>query len=125
MFRYMSLMKIRTNILRNSTAMMLLGGILLIGTGNSQQRSALHQWGGPRSTSEPAESSSNDQTFQIDREYEERQFVHRIDNLMTALASFSSSYKTGHVIDVKKVKEVRKALREIEKSEWFKFQKTE
>jgi len=81
--------------------------------------------GGPRSTSEPAESSSNDQTFQIDREYEEWQFVHRIDNLMTALANFSSSYKTGHVIDVKKVKQVRKALHEIEKSEWFKLEKTE
>jgi len=67
--------------------------------------------------------SSNDETFQNDLEYEERQFVQRIDNLIAALANFSSSYKTRHVIDVKKVRAVRKALREINKSEWFKLEK--
>ena len=116
-------MQIRTDILRNLTATMLLAGIFLIGTGKSQQRSVLHEWRASRSPSEPTQLSSNDETFQNDLEYEERQFVQRIDNLIAALANFSSSYKTRHVIDVKKVRAVRKALREINKSEWFKLEK--
>ena len=119
------MMKIHTNRLRNLTAMMILAGIVLIRIGNSQQRSVAHQWRPPRSASEAAQLSSNDQTFQYDREYEEQQFVHRIDNLMAALATLSSSYKTGHVIDVKKIQAVRKALHDIEKTEWFKIKKTE
>ena len=71
------------------------------------------------------EHSSNDPTFQDNREYEERQFAQRVDSLLAALTNFSSSYKTGHVIDVKKVNAVRKALRELEKSEWFRLGKTE
>jgi hypothetical protein len=35
---------------------------------------------------------------------------------MNALVSFSSTYETVHVVDIKKVNAVRKALREMEKS---------
>jgi hypothetical protein len=44
---------------------------------------------------------------------------------MAALVNFSSTYKTGQVIDIKKVNAVRKALREMEKSEWFKLGKAD
>src|SRR5713226_2859134 len=52
--------------------------------------------------------------------YEEEEFVKRLNNLLSALSDFSSSYNGGHVINFKKVKEVRKALHELQKSAWFK-----
>ena len=103
----------------------ILAGALLMSTGNSQDRSVLHQWRASRSAGETVEYSSNNQTFQDNREYEERQFAQRVDSLLVALTNFSLSYKTGHVIDVKKVNAVRKALRELEKSEWFILKKNE
>lgn len=54
---------------------------------------------------------------------EEREFIHRITGLSRALNDFAAAYRTGQ-IDVKKVKALRKALQELEKSEWFKPQKT-
>ena len=51
--------------------------------------------------------------------YEEREFARRFNGLMNALADFASSYNAGHVINAKKAKAVRKALRELEKSDWF------
>ena len=51
--------------------------------------------------------------------YEEREFVRRVDGLLRALGDFAASYRTG-VVDLKKAKAVRKALHELEKSEWFK-----
>jgi hypothetical protein len=35
------------------------------------------------------------------------------------LFDFASGYNAGHVIGAKKAKAVRKALRELEKSDWF------
>ena len=55
--------------------------------------------------------------------YEEEEFVKRLNNLLSALRDFSSSYNGGHVINFKKVKEVRKALHELQKSAWFKSYK--
>jgi len=55
--------------------------------------------------------------------YEEAEFVKRLNNLLSVLRDFSSSYNGGHVIDVKKVKEVRKALHELQRSAWFKSSK--
>ena len=57
--------------------------------------------------------------------YEENEFVKRLNNLLSALRDFSSNYNSAHVINVKKVKEVRKALHELEKSAWFKSYKAD
>jgi hypothetical protein len=50
---------------------------------------------------------------------EEQQFVRRLNGLAAALTDFSHSYNSQGLIDVKKVKAIRKALRELEKSDWF------
>ena len=57
--------------------------------------------------------------------YEEDEFVKRLNNLLSALRDFSSNYNSAHVINVKKVKDVRKALHELEKSAWFKSYKAD
>jgi hypothetical protein len=54
---------------------------------------------------------------------EEREFIQRLNGVSRALSDFAAAYKGGQ-IDVKKVKALRKALQELEKSEWFKPQKT-
>ena len=56
---------------------------------------------------------------------EEHEFVRRFNNLFSALLNFASNYNTGHVIDAKRAKAVRKALRDLEKSEWFNPRKAE
>jgi len=55
--------------------------------------------------------------------YEEREFIQRLNGLARALNDFIAAYKSGGV-DFKKVNALRKALQELEKSEWFKPQKT-
>jgi Skp family chaperone for outer membrane proteins len=50
---------------------------------------------------------------------EEQELAQRFNRLLRALTDFSHSYNLEGVIDVKKVKAVRKALRELEKTEWF------
>ena len=54
----------------------------------------------------------------------EHDFVRRFNNLFSALLDFASNYN-GHVIDAKRAKAVRKALRDLEKSEWFNPRKAE
>ena len=56
---------------------------------------------------------------------EEHEFVRRFNNRFSALLNFASNYNTGHVIDAKRAKAVRKALRDLEKSEWFNPRKAE
>ena len=53
---------------------------------------------------------------------EEREFIRRLNQLSTALGAFTETYKGGE-IDLKKVKALRKAMHELEKSQWFKPQK--
>jgi hypothetical protein len=50
---------------------------------------------------------------------QEQEFARQFNSLMVALREFSATYNSGHVIDVKKVKAVRKAWVELEKSGWF------
>jgi hypothetical protein len=50
---------------------------------------------------------------------QEQDFARQFNGLMVALREFSATYNSGHVIDVKKVKAVRKAWVELEKSGWF------
>ena len=54
---------------------------------------------------------------------EEKDFTRRLNSLVSALRDFSTTYNAGHVIDVKKVKAVRKAWVELEKSGWFRAEK--
>ena len=49
---------------------------------------------------------------------EERDFILRLNGLSKALTDFVESYKGGRV-DVKEVKALQKAMRDLEKSEWF------
>src|SRR5580658_5623025 len=52
-------------------------------------------------------------------QYEEQELLRRVNGLATALTDFSSTYSSRHVIDVKQIKAIRKALRELEKSDWL------
>jgi hypothetical protein len=49
---------------------------------------------------------------------EEFEFIQRLNGLSSALHDFAETYKGGQV-DLKKVKALRKALNEFEKSKWF------
>jgi hypothetical protein len=50
---------------------------------------------------------------------QEQDFARQFNGLIVALRDFSATYNSGHVVDVKKVKAVRKAWVELEKSGWF------
>jgi hypothetical protein len=58
---------------------------------------------------------------------EDHEFIQRLNTLSKALLEFAAAYKSGR-IDLKEVKALRKALRkalhELEKSEWFRPEKT-
>jgi len=61
---------------------------------------------------EPAARESN---------YEEQQFVSKFNNLMATLSEFAVQYNR-HVIDLKKVKALKKAWRDLEKTDaWFRL----
>jgi hypothetical protein len=53
-------------------------------------------------------------------DYEQQDFMRRFNGLAVALSDFAHTYNSRGVVDVKKVKAIRKALRELEKSSWFK-----
>ena len=52
-------------------------------------------------------------------DFEQQDFLRRFNGLATALSDFAHIYNSRGVVDVKKVKAIRKALRELEKSDWF------
>jgi hypothetical protein len=54
--------------------------------------------------------------------FEEHEFTTRFNRLLNALHDFAATYNTGHVVNVKKAKAIRKAWHELEKSDWFKAQ---
>jgi hypothetical protein len=54
--------------------------------------------------------------------YEEYEFVQRLNRLSRALRDFAAAYRSGEV-DLNKVKAVRKAMQELQKSDWFRPQK--
>jgi hypothetical protein len=51
--------------------------------------------------------------------YEEQQLIQRLNGLTRALTAFTDDYRSGK-IDLKKVKALRKAMQDLEKSGWFK-----
>jgi hypothetical protein len=50
----------------------------------------------------------------------ERDFQQKYNRLIHSLLGFGTSYNNGHVTDVKKIKAVREAWKELEKTDWFK-----
>jgi hypothetical protein len=58
----------------------------------------------------------------VDNGYE--QLSGRLNALLRALGEFSDAYRAGKV-DAKKAKVLRKALRELQKSDWFKPEREE
>jgi hypothetical protein len=51
--------------------------------------------------------------------FEQQDFLRRFNGLAAALSDFAHTYNSRGVVDVKKVRAIRKALRELEKSDWF------
>jgi len=51
--------------------------------------------------------------------YEEQELLRRVNGLALALRDFSNTYNSQHVIDVRQIKALRKAMRELEKSDWL------
>jgi hypothetical protein len=77
-----------------------------------------------------SELESSVARMQLEREalrqqakYEEDEFVKRVNNLLSVLRDLSSTYNGGHVVNVKRIKEMRKALHDLEKSAWFRSYK--
>jgi len=53
--------------------------------------------------------------------YEEQQFVNKFNNLLSTLREFAEQYN-HHVVDVKKLKAMKKAWRDLEKTDaWFRL----
>ena len=50
---------------------------------------------------------------------QQQDFLRRFNGLASALSDFARNYNSRGVVDVKKVKAIRKALHELEKSDWF------
>ena len=67
--------------------------------------------------------SGDDVASRDQSNFEEHQFAERFNKLVSALRSFSETYNSGHVVDVKRVAAVKKAWHELQKSDWFKAQK--
>jgi hypothetical protein len=123
--RYIAMEGLLMTKLCKSASATLLMCLFLVGPAEPQSPSTPPRWRDQKFGSEPSGPLSNEEPFQNDAVYEQQQFVRRVNNLMAALVNFSSTYKTGQVIDIKKVNAVRKALREMEKSEWFKLGKAD
>ncbi len=53
---------------------------------------------------------------------DERQFMDRFNRFVRTIADFSSHYNTNHTIDLKRIKALKKAWRNLESSNaWFKI----
>jgi hypothetical protein len=88
-------------------------------------RSGQMQQSALRSPTDGGEDSGSEDPRRQEGVYEQREFVKRFNSLLNALVDFASSYNGGHAIDAKKAKAVRKAMRQLEKSDWFRPTKGE
>ena len=75
--------------------------------------------------SKAVESDQHRQLFDKSKDFQarfqEREFIQRFNDLVTAMGKFSQKYRSEHVIDIKKVESIKKAYRNLEKSDpWFK-----
>ena len=83
----------------------------------NRRSEAIGQQRRPEWTDEETTSVAADDSRQA-AEYQQHEFVSRFNSLMKALTDFASTYNAG-VVNAKKAKAVRKALHELEKSDWF------
>ena len=71
-------------------------------------------------TQRSADSAEN-QAVTREAKYEEQQFVNKFNNLLTTLHEFANEYN-HHVADLKKLKALKKAWRDLEKTDaWFRL----
>ena len=71
-------------------------------------------------TQHMADSAAN-QPVTREAKYEEQQFVNKFNNLLDTLRDFADQYN-HHVIDVKKLKALKKAWRDLENTDaWFRL----
>lgn len=72
-----------------------------------------------------ADAPATGQAEKREAAYEERQFVDKFNRLLGVLEDFAKQYNEGHTLDLKKVRAVKKAWRELEKSDkWFQFEES-
>lgn len=68
-----------------------------------------------------AADSATHQATSREAAYEEQQFVNKFNNLLTTLHEFANEYN-HHVVDLKKLKALKKAWRDLEKTDaWFRL----
>jgi len=68
-----------------------------------------------------AETAANDHAAKREAVYEEQQFANKFNHLLDTLRDFANQYN-HHVIDVKKLKALKKAWRDLEKTDaWFRL----
>ena len=67
------------------------------------------------------EDSARKQSVTREAQYEEQQFVNKFNNLLSTLREFVDQYN-HHVVDIKKLKAMKKAWRDLEKTDaWFRL----
>jgi hypothetical protein len=104
-----------------TVAAILLGSVLASWPALAQQIAAFPQTDFEAAVSKFIPSLPEDSPIDA-AAYEEYEFIQRLNALSRALRDFAAAYKSGQV-DLNKVKAVRKAMQELEKSEWFRPQK--
>lgn len=68
----------------------------------------------------PADSGMK-QTATREAKYEEQQFVNKFNNLLNTIREFTDQYN-HHVVDLKKLKAMKKAWRDLERTDaWFRL----
>lgn len=63
------------------------------------------------------------QAEQREAAFRERQFVGKYNNLIKSLLDFADHYNSEHTMDLKRIKQVKKAWRDLEKTDtWFRIE---
>jgi hypothetical protein len=94
-------------------------------TGGMNSPSGLDRGVLARQVRQMADAQATGQAEKREAAYEERQFVDKFNHLLDVLQVFAKQYNEGHTLDLKKVKAVKKAWRELEKSDkWFRFEES-
>src|SRR6266852_275689 len=70
--------------------------------------------------SQAADAAAMAEAQRKDAACHERDFQQKYNRLIHSLLDFGTSYNNGHVMDAKKIKAVREAWKELEKTDWFK-----
>lgn len=72
--------------------------------------------------SQAADQAAVKQKQKREATYEEQQFINKFNHLVGVLEDFAKKYNEGRTVDLKKVKAVKKAWRDLEKSDmWFRL----